>query len=59
MGVVEFIEKICGLELLEYQKQYLNNMERLWEQGKTLELVNGRVVAIPRKEVTDGRSKTF
>lgn len=59
MDIVEFVEKICGIKLREYQRQYLANMGKIWDQGYTLVWLNGRAVAVPRKEVTDGRSETF
>lgn len=55
MGFIEFIEKVCGIELRDYQKQYLLTMENLWEQGYTFVWLNGRAVVIPRKGVTNER----
>ena len=34
MDIVEFAEKVCGMELLEYQKEFLRRTHELSSKGK-------------------------
>jgi tRNA A37 N6-isopentenylltransferase MiaA len=41
MDIVEFAEKVCGMELLEYQKESLRRMHELSSKG--------RIYILPRR----------
>lgn len=36
MDIVEFAEKVCGCELLPYQKEMLIKMQEMKKEGKTV-----------------------
>jgi hypothetical protein len=41
MDIVEFAENVCGIELLECQKEFLRKMNELRSEGK-IYLIHGR-----------------
>lgn len=49
MDIIEFIEKVCGCPLLDYQKEFLRRMQNVSKDGdyQMLCLRSGRIVLIP------------
>ena len=39
MDIVDFVEKVCGVELLEYQKRLLIEMQKM---PRNVKIINGR-----------------
>jgi hypothetical protein len=54
MDVIEFVEKVCGLQLLDYQKEFLRKMQSVSRDGDyhMLQLRSGRIVIIPEERVS-------
>lgn len=54
MDIIEFVEKVCGCPLLDYQKEFLRKMQNVSRDGdyQMLCLRSGRIVLIP--EAQDG-----
>lgn len=55
MDVIEFIEKVCGCQLLDYQKEFLRRMQNVSRDGdyQMLCLRSGRIVLIPENSHTE------
>lgn len=55
MDVIEFIEKVCGCQLLESQKVFLRRMQNVSRDGdyQMLCLRSGRIVLIPENTCTE------
>lgn len=49
MDIIEFVEKVCGCPLLEYQKEFLRKMQNVSRDGdyQMLCLRSGRIVLVP------------
>ena len=49
MDIIEFVEKVCGCPLLDYQKEFLRKMQSVSRNGdyQMLCLRSGRIVLIP------------
>lgn len=49
MDIIEFVEKVCGCPLLDYQKEFLRRMHNVSRDGDyhMLCLRSGRIVLIP------------
>lgn len=53
MDVIEFVEKVCGCPLLDYQKEFLRKMQGVSRGGDyhMLQLRSGRIVIIPEEQM--------
>lgn len=53
MDIIEFVEKVCGCPLLDYQKEFLRRMQNVSRGDyQMLCLRSGRIVLVP--EAQDG-----
>lgn len=51
MDVIEFVEKVCGCQLLDYQKDFLRRMQNVSgkDNYQVVCLRSGRIVVIPEE----------
>lgn len=49
MDIIEFVEKVCGCQLLDYQKEFLRKMQDVSRDSdyQMLCLRSGRIVLVP------------
>jgi hypothetical protein len=60
MDVIEFVEKVCGCQLLDYQKEFLRKMQSVSgkDNYQIVCLRSGRIVVIPEERMlSDGSRK--
>lgn len=50
MDIVEFVEKVMGLELFQYQKEILKNLEKYKDCVPVVSPITGRIYFLPRKK---------
>lgn len=60
IDIIEFVEKVCGCQLLDYQKEFLRKMQNVSRDGDyhMLQLRSGRIVIIPERQVRDDGLKS-
>ena len=49
MDILEFIERVLGIELLEYQKVMLREMEKLPRDAQLVAGRRGFILLVPKK----------
>lgn len=52
MDIVEFVEQLCGIKLMEYQKMFLRRFAEM-KNVSIAYLPNGKVTLIEREETNE------
>lgn len=55
MDIVDFAEKIIGINLLECQKELLRSFEKVPRDRMIINSRRGYMIVVPRKEKENGR----
>lgn len=58
MDIIEFVEKVCGCPLLDYQKEFLRKMQNVSKDDyQMLCCRSGRIVVIPEERLLSDGSR--